>query len=300
MNTAKQVDAMISGWKERGDDKKTLVKEIAEACLGWSYVFGARGEYCNPPNRRSYADRSTCPEVEANSIRKRCQVLNGSRGDCTGCAYYPGGQTRVFDCRGFTYWAFKQVGIIINGAGATSQYKNDENWSAKGEISDMPTDCVCCVFKDVKGTKEHTGVYVGDGRIIHCSGTVKTGKTTDKGWTHYAIPKRMDEGTTLPTIRRGSRGDTVVKAQKRLQELGYDIGSMGADGIFGARTEAAVKDFQRDWGLTEDGVIGPNTWERLLTAPVIEHLFTVSIPHLDKTQAEAMKRAYPNATITEE
>jgi len=300
MYTAKQVDAMITGWVQRGDDKKTLAKEIAEACLGWSYVFGARGEYCTPANRRSYADRSTCPEVEANSIRKKCQVLNGSKSACTGCTYYPNGQTRVYDCRGFTYWVFKQLGIIINGSGATSQYRNDENWSIKGTIDGMPSDCVCCVFKDVNGVKEHTGLYVGDGKIIHCSGTVKAGKITDKGWTHYAIPKGMDGGTTLPVLRRGDRGEYVVKAQKLLKDLGYDIGSMGADGIFGARTEAAVKDFQRDWGLTQDGVIGKNTWERLTSAPVRDKFYTAVIKHLDKAQAEAVKTAYPNCTIEEE
>src|SRR5215204_6624740 len=56
-----------------------------------------------------------------------------------------------------------------------------------------------------------------------------------------------------PTIRRGSTGNPVRRAQKRLSLGGYDTG--GVDGIFGANTEAAVKRFQSDRGLPEDGIV---------------------------------------------
>jgi peptidoglycan hydrolase-like protein with peptidoglycan-binding domain len=35
------------------------------------------------------------------------------------------------------------------------------------------------------------------------------------------------------------------------------------DGVFGAQTDASVRNFQRANGLTVDGIAGPNTWERL-------------------------------------
>jgi hypothetical protein len=57
----------------------------------------------------------------------------------------------------------------------------------KGTINEMP-DVVCCVFKKSGNTMEHTGMHVGGGRIIHCSVNVQEGSTSDKGWTHYAIP----------------------------------------------------------------------------------------------------------------
>ena len=64
-----------------------------------------------------------------------------------------------------------------------------------------------------------------------------------------------------PTIRKGSKGNPVRRAQKRLTLGGWD--TRGVDGIFGATTETAVKRFQRDLGLAEDGVVGPATWARI-------------------------------------
>jgi peptidoglycan hydrolase-like protein with peptidoglycan-binding domain len=72
----------------------------------------------------------------------------------------------------------------------------------------------------------------------------------------------IDEAdTSNPTIRKGSHGNPVRRAQKRLTLGGWDTG--GVDGIFGAKTEAAVKRFQRDNGLTADGVVGPRTWDKI-------------------------------------
>ena len=52
--------------------------------------------------------------------------------------------------------------------------------------------------------------------------------------------------------------------QEKLLLLGYDLGSCGADGIFGKKTLAAVKAFQRDNKLKADGITGPLTWNALL------------------------------------
>ena len=72
----------------------------------------------------------------------------------------------------------------------------------------------------------------------------------------------IDEAdTSTPTLRAGSTGNPVRRVQKRLMLAGYDTG--GVDGIFGAKTESAVKRFQRDQGLAEDGIVGPRTWERI-------------------------------------
>lgn len=62
-------------------------------------------------------------------------------------------------------------------------------------------------------------------------------------------------------VRRGSHGSDVEALQGALEAAGYDCG--GVDGSFGAHTEAAVRAFQRDHGLSVDGVVGPRTWAAL-------------------------------------
>lgn len=64
-------------------------------------------------------------------------------------------------------------------------------------------------------------------------------------------------------LRRGLSNDNVKKLQERLAELGYDLGEMGADGIFGPKTEAALKAFQEDYDLLVDGIYGKDTHAKL-------------------------------------
>jgi len=313
MNSAKQVDNMVAQWKEAGLSKSDIIVNDAKACLGWPYVWGAVGADCTVAKRQYYMGRSGIGPGDVELVRKRCAVLNGSQTRCEGCKYYPNNErTRINDCQGFVKQMCKAVGITLVGGGCTTMWKNDSNWSEKGLIKDMPLDKVCCVFKHISSTgkMDHIGIHIGGGQIIHCSVEVKTGKTTDKGWTHYAIPKGLDgtvPTTTKPTIRRGSTGPYVVECQQDLIQLGYNVGKYGADGKFGAATESAVKAFQRDHNLTPDGVVGPMTWDALDKAvgpeptpvPVVKY-YSVTIPHQTSEQAEALKAQYPDAVIIEE
>lgn len=293
MNNYKQVEDLVASLKAQGLSKSEIIVETARACIGWPYVWGGYGQYCSPANRKAYAERAVCPSAEAEQIRKNCRVLNGKSDSCSGCKYYPSGRVRFFDCRGFTRWLLQQVGLSLKGAGATSQWNDDSNWAKKGSISDLPQGQVCCLFKR-EGTKmSHTGMHIGNGILIHCSGEVKQGKITDRGWTHYAIPNGIGSGgayvvenstselqagpepapepqpkpqpVTRPMLRKGSRGDAVKEMQARLIERGYNLGKCGADGIFGKMTLAAVKAFQKAKGLKVDGICGPLTWGALLT-----------------------------------
>ena len=100
-------------------------------------------------------------------------------------------------------------------------------------------------------------------------------------------------------MRRGDKGSYVTLAQTELINKGYSCGSFGADGEFGKDTEAAVKAFQKDHGLTVDGVIGKNTWAAL-DATEDPTKYTVTILHLSKSQAEALCGKYPDSTMTPE
>ena len=58
-------------------------------------------------------------------------------------------------------------------------------------------------------------------------------------------------------IKQGSTGSTVKTIQQKLKNWGYYTGAV--DGIFGAKTAAAVKSFQKKNGLTADGIVGAKT-----------------------------------------
>jgi len=60
-------------------------------------------------------------------------------------------------------------------------------------------------------------------------------------------------------LREGCEGEDVRQLQTDLVRLGYDCGRWGADGDFGDATELAVRAFQRDHRLRDDGVCGPKT-----------------------------------------
>lgn len=67
-----------------------------------------------------------------------------------------------------------------------------------------------------------------------------------------------------PTLRKGSKGAITKLLQKRLIALGFPCGSSGADGSFGSDTYAAVRKYQKAKGFSVDGVVGKNTWKKLL------------------------------------
>lgn len=67
-----------------------------------------------------------------------------------------------------------------------------------------------------------------------------------------------------PTVRKGARGNITRLLQRRLIAFGFACGRSGADGDFGPGTRNAVIAFQRAKGLSADGIVGKNTWRKLL------------------------------------
>ena len=66
---------------------------------------------------------------------------------------------------------------------------------------------------------------------------------------------------SLPTLRLGSKGDDVKYLQVILNFYGYEL---KVDGMFGSKTEVAVKQFQKSRKLKVDGIVGQKTWNALL------------------------------------
>ena len=65
-----------------------------------------------------------------------------------------------------------------------------------------------------------------------------------------------------PLIQRGANGNITRLLQEKLTKLGYNTN--GVDGIFGNGTYNAVREFQKNNGLSIDGIVGQNTWRKLL------------------------------------
>ena len=83
------------------------------------------------------------------------------------------------------------------------------------------------------------------------------------GLTVGAVSGTVKDTTTVyaAVYQQGSTGSTVKTIQQKLKNWGYYTGKV--DGIFGAKTKAAVKYFQRKNGLTADGIVGNNTLKAL-------------------------------------
>ncbi len=89
-------------------------------------------------------------------------------------------------------------------------------------------------------------------------------------WVHfdrrYGTPACSGTTAGYPTVRRNSKSTYVLILQDALNALGYSTGTL--DGVFGSRTESALKAAQKAFGLTADGVCGCNTWKKLASAVV--------------------------------
>lgn len=223
---------------------------------------------------------------------------------------------KVWDCSGLTKKAAEQAGANIHH-GSNSTWNGD--CSHKGELTEglaLPIGAFVFVYNEKKKNRSHIGVVTGENEVTEAScarlGVIKSKIWGDK-WDEWGLCKRVEfdfipggdpgpvppEPGKKPTLRRGDSGPYVTLAQTELIQRGYDLGSYGADGKFGAKTEAAVKAFQRDWGLTEDGIIGPKTWAMLESTPA-RVLYSVIVPHLSLKDAEALAELHPGSRIEKE
>lgn len=127
------------------------------------------------------------------------------------------------------------------------------------------------LFTELKGSKytgQSTYLGVGDVLVTSVKGhvvIVLTNGSKYEGSAVEAKPVEIALGERI--LKEGCEGDDVRTMQKILIDLGYDLGSYGADGDFGDATELAVMKFQKDHGCKPvDGQYGPITHEALLKA----------------------------------
>nr|WP_096636365.1 N-acetylmuramoyl-L-alanine amidase [Clostridium cochlearium] len=83
-----------------------------------------------------------------------------------------------------------------------------------------------------------------------------------------AVIGEISNGTSYPgyliRFNPSVKDKNVELVQSRLIKKGYGVGDCGADGYFGEGTLEAVKRFQRDKGLAVDGVVGEESWGKIM------------------------------------
>lgn len=89
------------------------------------------------------------------------------------------------------------------------------------------------------------------------------------GMLGQRVPKDIPTLKPIPKLKRlliystpMMRGEDVRLLQSRLNKLGYGAGV--EDGILGINTDRAIRAFQKAKGLVGDGIVGENTWEKLM------------------------------------
>lgn len=267
--------------------KGQAIADYAISKIGCAYIYGGYGEkLCSPSFRK---ERAQAYPAQKNNIYKNCPVLAGKQSACTGCKW---NGKQAYDCAQLTRYSCKAAGQELV-SGANSQW-NKTAWAQKGEIGTLPdVPGVLLYHANSSGTMTHTGIYIGDGYAVEARaaayGVVKTA-VKSRSWTHWAAlpgvltgeavqtPTQQEqtkqepsgavssasssEVITMQTLRSGSKGTQVKVLQWLLNQNGCDAGTV--DGVFGSKTLAAVKAYQKAKGLSVDGIAGRNTWSAIL------------------------------------
>lgn len=204
----------------------------------------------------------------------------------------------------------------LNSAGAgckfsVQYYKQYGRW-----ITGTPEPGDQIFFSYAAGEYSHTGL------VESVSGGVVTtieGNTSDSvGRRSYAVGSSTIAGYGRPrwelavnsgssdisfgpsesserVLKLGSKGDDVMKLQKDLIRMGYDVGPDGADGDFGTNTKKAVMKFQREHKLDPvDGEVGDDT--RKVLKEILEKSESTEVPK-EETPAAEQEPAEPDTSI---
>lgn len=167
----------------------------------------------------------------------------------------------------------KQVGEFAYCPSHVNWFKANKQWGSKPRYG-----AVVFFDWDNDGVADHVGYVEGTGNGViytiegNTSNAVKRRTRYPSDVLGYGYPAYGDSAPTpggsansYPgETSKGSSGGVTRKIQNALIKAGYKLAKYGADGQFGDETDAAVKKFQKANGLVVDGVVGPNTWKKLI------------------------------------
>ena len=280
------------------------VSDLVKHCMRfyeehWGYIYGAYGQIWTQAAQNKTTDEQA---------KKYGQQWVGKH---------------VIDCSGVWWLAMRELGSYMYHGSNTmwNKYCVDKGRLSKGKRTDGKELKVgSAIYTGIKdGDHNHVGIYIGDGMVLEAGGCQKgviLTKVSLAKWTCWGEMKYVDyDGSSsssdstiipptdttvkLPTLRKGSRGSYVTLLQTQLLNRGYKLPKYGADGSLGDETVAAVKQFQQDWGLTADGIVGEKTWSMLETTIEKPNTYTVTMKGLTKDEAEEMLRLHPGEMVIE-
>lgn len=200
--------------------KEQFILNWCQERIGCPYIYGGSQKKCTTSYRKTQAKQYP---NSADNIYKNCYILSGKGSSCSNCKWWDKTNKTsryAYDCAQFVRWGASAAGITGVKSGATSQWKSDI-WQEKGDFSNVPTDKLCCVFRDKNGTKEHVGWYY-NGYAYHAqghsSGVVKTDNKQYKSWTHYAIMKGLYSNDGVPIEMDSEIEQTTNEVKKVLYQ----------------------------------------------------------------------------------
>ena len=127
--------------------------------------------------------------------------------------------------------------------------KNIPNFNTSSELSVLKATGLFDVYTDDAHCKSSSNLLPGDILV-----------TKTKGHTVAVISVPSTNSDDDGYLKRGSKGNKVKELQTKLNKVGNNL---VVDGSFGSATEKAVKEFQKKYNLTVDGIAGPNTIKKL-------------------------------------
>ncbi|MBQ1821057.1 MAG: peptidoglycan-binding protein [Clostridia bacterium] len=158
---------------------------------------------------------------------------------------------RAFDCSGLGAYFFLKHDLIDHDVNAEGLRKMCSPIT-RSEVREGDM-----AFRISGGRAVHVGYAVAKDLLIEAKGRdVGVVESKISGWDRFGRPPFFSS-RILKLRNPYMRGEDVRRLQLALKEQGYDPGQ--TDGIYGKKTERAVKRFQRANGLKADGIAGKQT-----------------------------------------
>lgn len=218
----------------------------------WGYVFGGQGEIYTPELAMKWGaarQGGMAPSYFLNTCKK-----------------WVG--RRVADCSGLIIAALQSENPKYPDQASGTLFNR---CNLKGAISTLPEKPGLCLWRP-----GHIGIYTGGGYAIEARGVaygvVRT-KVACRNWTHWGMLKDVDYDDSAATGTASASyiaiyrllayrkpmlvGDDVQWLQKELNTREHSCGKV--DGIFGTKTQSAVKSYQKQNRLVVDGIAGRRT-----------------------------------------